>query len=176
MGGQGGRWPGPAQRVSKKWMCGGPRRVGGQGRRWPGPAQRVSKEWMWGGGHNKKPFGRGFFGKKPWEPLIKSRLRALHTSCLHLFRHAAHLSLDKRQLACAQSVHPDEKSGGAICAQDLISASLDFPEGLWYNKAVTAKRTPRAGLVPGKALGVPREKTRGGGKTKEVFVTWQSYL
>ena len=89
--------------------------------------------WKSSTGHS---LSRGSSLETAWfclkEPLIKSRLRALHTSCLHLFRHAAHLSLDKRQLACAQSVHPDEKSGGAICALDLISASLKIRRFLYF--------------------------------------------
>ena len=56
------------------------------------------------------------------ESLIKSRLTAQHASCLHIFRHLAQKFLDRRQPACVISIQSD----GAICALDLISASLIF--------------------------------------------------
>ena len=61
---------------------------------------------------------------KSKEPLIKSRLTDWHTSRLHLFRQSAQLSLSNREIDDAQSVHPNKKSDCAICALDLISASL----------------------------------------------------
>ena len=40
----------------------------------------------------------------------KERLTAQHTICLHIFRHSAHKSLDRRQPACGISVRPDTKT------------------------------------------------------------------
>jgi hypothetical protein len=45
------------------------------------------------------------------------RLSPLPHACLHIFRHLAQLSLDRRQPACAQFVQSDEKSDCAIVRQ-----------------------------------------------------------
>ena len=58
------------------------------------------------------------------EPLINSRLTAGHATCLHLFRQTAQKISARRQPYLNLFVHPDEKSDGAICASELISASL----------------------------------------------------
>ncbi len=60
------------------------------------------------------------------EALIKSRLTAWFASYLHIFRHIAPKFLDRRQPACEIFAQSDEKSDCAICAPDLISASLIF--------------------------------------------------
>ena len=60
------------------------------------------------------------------EPLIKSRLTAWHAICLHIFRHIAQKSLERRQPSCGISAQSDEKSDCASCAPDLISVSLNF--------------------------------------------------
>ena len=58
------------------------------------------------------------------EPLIKSRQKTVCTSCLHIFRHFAQKFSDIRQYAEELFEQTDEKSDGAICTNDLISASL----------------------------------------------------
>ena len=58
------------------------------------------------------------------EALIKSRLTTWHTSCLQIFRHLARKLLEIRKYSCVAFVQADKKSGGAICAPDLISTSL----------------------------------------------------
>ena len=58
------------------------------------------------------------------EPLIKSRQKTVCTSCLHIFRHFAQKFSDRRQYAEELFEQTDEKSDGAICTNDLISASL----------------------------------------------------
>ncbi|MBQ6163910.1 MAG: hypothetical protein IJK23_05500, partial [Clostridia bacterium] len=45
-----------------------------------------------------------------------------HASCLHLSRHIAQKSLERRQPSCGLFEQSDEKSDGAICAPELISA------------------------------------------------------
>ena len=59
------------------------------------------------------------------ETLNKSRLKAVCTSCLHIFRQLAQkISKIMRQHYCGLFVQPDKKSDGAICTNDLISVSL----------------------------------------------------
>ena len=58
------------------------------------------------------------------ETLNKSRLKAVCTSCLHIFRQLAQKILVMRQHYCGLFVQPDKKSDGAICTNDLISSSL----------------------------------------------------
>ncbi|MEE1318585.1 MAG: hypothetical protein UHD05_03670, partial [Ruminococcus sp.] len=58
------------------------------------------------------------------EPLIKSRINAVCTSCLHIFCQPDQKILVMRQHYCGLFVQSDEKSDGAICTNDLISASL----------------------------------------------------
>ena len=58
------------------------------------------------------------------ETLNKSRLKAVCTSCLHIFRQLAQKILVMRQHYCGLFVQPDKKSDGAICTNDLISVSL----------------------------------------------------
>ena len=58
------------------------------------------------------------------ETLNKSRLKAVCTSCLHIFRQPDQKILVMRQHYCGLFVQPDEKSDGAICTNDLISVSL----------------------------------------------------
>ena len=60
------------------------------------------------------------------EALIKSRLTTWHTSCLQIFRHLARKLLEIRKYSCVAFVQADKKSGGAICAPDLISTSLGY--------------------------------------------------
>ncbi|MBQ6164327.1 MAG: hypothetical protein IJK23_07630, partial [Clostridia bacterium] len=47
-----------------------------------------------------------------------------HAPCLHLSRHIAQKSLERRQPSCGLFERSDEKSDGAICAPELISAYL----------------------------------------------------
>ena len=54
----------------------------------------------------------------------KPALRALHASCLHIFRHLAQVLLGGRQPAGVDLVQSDEKSDGAICAQALCGVAL----------------------------------------------------
>ena len=58
------------------------------------------------------------------ETLNKSRLKAVCTSCLHIFRQLAQKILVMRQHYCGLFVQPDKKSDVAICTNDLISVSL----------------------------------------------------
>ena len=55
----------------------------------------------------------------------KPALRALHASCLHIFRHLAQVLLGGRQPAGVDLVQSDEKSDGAICAQALCGVALN---------------------------------------------------
>ena len=57
----------------------------------------------------------------------KTALRALHASCLHIFRHIAQVLLGGRQPAGVELVQSDEKPDGAICAQALCGVALILP-------------------------------------------------
>ncbi len=57
----------------------------------------------------------------------KPALRALHASCLHIFRHIAQVLLGGRQPAGVELVQSDEKPDGAICAQALCGVALNNP-------------------------------------------------
>ena len=61
------------------------------------------------------------------ETLNKSHHKIVCTSCLHISRQPAQKILVMRQHYCGLCVQPDEKSDGAICTNDLISVSLNFP-------------------------------------------------
>ena len=67
------------------------------------------------------------------EPLNKSHLKIVCTSCLHIFRHIAH-NFEKS----------DEKSVGAICTNDLISASLELTRYYCWR---TKKSTPKGAFL-----------------------------
>ena len=54
----------------------------------------------------------------------KARLSALHTSCLHLFRHIARKLLEIREYSCVAFVQSDEKSDCAIRIQSLCGAAI----------------------------------------------------
>ncbi len=56
----------------------------------------------------------------------KPALRALHASCLHIFRHIAQVLLGGRQPAGVELVQSDEKPDGAICAQALCGVASNF--------------------------------------------------
>ena len=58
------------------------------------------------------------------EPLNKSHLKIVCTSCLHIFHQPDQKILVMRQHYCGLFVQSDEKSDGAICTNDLFSASL----------------------------------------------------
>ena len=65
----------------------------------------------------------------------KPALRALHASCLHIFRHIAQVLLGGRQPAGVELVQSDEKLDGAICAQALYGVALK-------NFKISAGHTP----------------------------------
>ena len=58
----------------------------------------------------------------------KPALRALHASCLHIFRHIAQVLLGGRQPAGIELVQSDKKPDGAICAQALCGVALNEEE------------------------------------------------
>ena len=58
--------------------------------------------------------------------LHKARLAALHTFCLHLFRHFARKLLEIHEYSCVVFVQTDEKSDCAIRIQSLCGAALKF--------------------------------------------------
>ena len=55
----------------------------------------------------------------------KPAIRALHASCLHIFRQIAQVLLGGRQPAGVELVQSDEKPDGAICAQALCDVALN---------------------------------------------------
>ena len=67
------------------------------------------------------------------EELINSRLTAEHATRLHIFRQAAQKISARRQPYLNLFVHPDKKSDCAICAPELISASLNTLLRLVFN-------------------------------------------
>ena len=71
-----------------------------------------------------------------WQHRTKPVLRALHASCLHIFRHIAQVLLGGRQPAGVELVQSDEKPNGAICAQALYGVALHIIIvyfGLFFN-------------------------------------------
>jgi hypothetical protein len=54
----------------------------------------------------------------------KEHLAILHVICLHIFRHLAQKSLDRRQPACTIFAQSDKKSDGASDAQSLCDIAL----------------------------------------------------
>jgi hypothetical protein len=54
----------------------------------------------------------------------KEHLAILHVICLHIFRHLAQKSLDRRQPACTIFAQSDKKSDGASDAQSLCGVAL----------------------------------------------------
>ncbi len=56
----------------------------------------------------------------------KTALLALHTICLHIFRHITQLLLANRQIGCTQSMHSDEKSDCSTHAQSLCGITLNL--------------------------------------------------
>jgi hypothetical protein len=53
----------------------------------------------------------------------KEHLAILHVICLHIFRHLAQKSLDRRQPACTIFAQSDKKSDGASDAQSLCGVA-----------------------------------------------------
>ena len=62
------------------------------------------------------------------EPLNKDRLKAWHSSRLHLFRHLSQKPLGIRQDALRIFGTTDEKSDCASQTPSLIRASLELPD------------------------------------------------
>ena len=74
------------------------------------------------------------------ETLNKSRLKAVCTSCLHIFRQLAQKILVMRQHYCGLIVQPDKKSDGALCTNDLISVSLKIKKSDCLYNSKQSKR------------------------------------